>query len=398
VVQKLSGAHLLIKLEQSLAVRAYFSCDLKDRMEEESSTDSKTDDFDDLHSFLKTFKLAVIFFILPIEEQRQQLDDPQSFYHRAQRLVRNVTHSDNKIVRIFLLSTPEKAVAILSSFTNACNDQSVAKKRLYFEKQHQRYFLPRPNHIPTTSIPAGASHIGAAVSDWANRFEFPPGEENVIASMLGTLQVIGTADDRVLQAIPLDSRSKECMILFFGSMGEEDLMERNNSSSGGYHDTSPLSNMMSEVPNSRRAASSQVSPTTPGNFTWDYNDSQQMPRIPSEIQHVHQPPAMQKIQYHPYHMTPSKPIQEPRGSYYNSFTSRGQPHYQHERNQFPGNQQSHRLGSEPGSRQGYAVASNSSSRGPTQHHPGRGHPPPIRRNARAPFPPKQRLFAHRLND
>jgi hypothetical protein len=91
VVEKLSGAHLLIPSESSLAVRAYFPCDLEDHSV--ASGYCKSDDFDNLHAFLNSFKLALVLFILPLDKQREQLDNPSSFLHRAQRLVRSVTIS-----------------------------------------------------------------------------------------------------------------------------------------------------------------------------------------------------------------------------------------------------------------------------------------------------------------
>lgn len=396
VVQKLSGAHLFIKLDQSIAVRAYFSCDLKEMIETEKGTSTKNDDFDELHSFLKTFKLAVVFFILPIEEQREQLDDPQSLYHRAQRLIRTVTHSgNNKIARSFLLSTPEKAIAIISSFDNACNNRMVEKKTLYFEKQHQRYFLPRPNHIPTTSIPAGASHIRAALSDWANRFEFPSGEADVMANMLGTLQAIGTADASVLQTVPLDSRSKNCMMQFFGSTDQEDIAEQKDVSNRTHVDASPPPNIFSEPPTSRRPALSHVSPMmTP----MHYNDSPGMPMISSEIQQMNKQPILQEAQYHPYHMASSGPIQESPISYHQSFNVGGPTNQLYDqRSQFLGNLQAQqRFMPLPKFGHRYKAAS-ARSRGPSPHQAGRGLPPPMGRNVPAPFPPRARRFVNRMN-
>lgn len=96
VVQNLSGAHLMINAEQSIAVRAYFSYDLDALSKETGETttthcdDIQTNDFDGLSSFLK-FKVSIILFILPVEEQRRQLGDLNSFFHRSQRIV--ATHA-----------------------------------------------------------------------------------------------------------------------------------------------------------------------------------------------------------------------------------------------------------------------------------------------------------------
>jgi hypothetical protein len=227
VVQKLSGAHLLIQLKQGLAIRSYFSCDLQELMETMTYQEIKGNgDFDNLISFLKSFRHAIVFFILSQpEEQRQQLDDPNSLFHRVQRLVQAVTHSDaNKITRIFLLSSAEGAVSNLKSFVNAYY-ATENKKRMYFEKQHQKYFLPKPRHIPATSRPAATKYVADAFWLWADRFELPEGEADVIMSLLGSMQAIGTADKKVLRSVPIDSRSKKYLLQFFGSMSEDEVSQ-----------------------------------------------------------------------------------------------------------------------------------------------------------------------------
>jgi hypothetical protein len=99
VVEKISGAHLMFPSESSLAVRVYFSCDLEDLLlrkkkdkDHDNDNDDDDGDFDNLSSFLKTFRLALVLFILPQNKQRQeQLDNPSSYFHRAQRIVRSMT-------------------------------------------------------------------------------------------------------------------------------------------------------------------------------------------------------------------------------------------------------------------------------------------------------------------
>lgn len=114
VVQRLSGAHLMIKAEQSIAVRAYFSCDLDEISSSSSNNDANdisnnidddccSDDFDNLSSFLR-LKVTVIFFILPVEQdRRRQLGDWNSFFQRSQRLVSSVNLDDQNQVSPFLV-------------------------------------------------------------------------------------------------------------------------------------------------------------------------------------------------------------------------------------------------------------------------------------------------------
>jgi hypothetical protein len=90
IVEKLSGAHLLLP-ESSMAVRAYYPCDLPSlQKQQQASEDADADDdLDGLQAFLQSFRLAVVLFVLPPGQgvQRAQLDDPHSIFHRAQRIV-----------------------------------------------------------------------------------------------------------------------------------------------------------------------------------------------------------------------------------------------------------------------------------------------------------------------
>ena len=94
-------------------------------------------------------------------------------------------------------------------------------KNAYFEKQRECHFLPQTcsSAIPMTSAPAAAKHVAEAFRDWANRFGFPPGEADVLMSLMGSLGGIATADDRVLESVPIDDRSKRILYAFFGSDG-----------------------------------------------------------------------------------------------------------------------------------------------------------------------------------
>jgi hypothetical protein len=112
-------------------------------------------------------------------------------------------------------------------------------RELYFDKQRERYFLPHDSsspscttptftrsssssttNIPMSSAPYAATHVAEALRHWAMRFDLPPGEANVLMSMLGTLGEIVTADDDpTLQTVPIDDRTKRLLHVFFGSKG-----------------------------------------------------------------------------------------------------------------------------------------------------------------------------------
>jgi hypothetical protein len=81
---KLSGAHFHC-VKERIAIRAYYPCDL----ESLEPLPSDDEDFDGLNSFLKSFQLALVLFVLPVNDPmfQQQLNDITLHFHRAQRLV-----------------------------------------------------------------------------------------------------------------------------------------------------------------------------------------------------------------------------------------------------------------------------------------------------------------------
>lgn len=95
--------------------------------------------------------------------------------------------------------------------------EAIQKKELrwaYFERQQARYFLPVQGSIPESCRHTAAIHIAEALRSWADRFDMPPGEVNVLMSMMGSLEKIVTADG--LDMIPVEERTKRLLRAFFG--------------------------------------------------------------------------------------------------------------------------------------------------------------------------------------
>ena len=101
VVERLhGGSHLLIPKvggngsTSSLALRVYHECDAPIQNTVPASTTRNNpfqteaqDDTEYLANFFKSFKLTVVFFLLPSPDvQMMQLSNPNSFFQRAQTL------------------------------------------------------------------------------------------------------------------------------------------------------------------------------------------------------------------------------------------------------------------------------------------------------------------------
>ena len=93
-------------------------------------------------------------------------------------------------------------------------------KKVYFDRQRVKYFLPDadgsiPNSAPVKA--AASQRVAEAVHEWADTFDLPPGEGGVLMSMLGSLGNIATATDSELSKLPIEDRTRHALHTFFGS-------------------------------------------------------------------------------------------------------------------------------------------------------------------------------------
>lgn len=131
--------------------------------------------------------------------------------------------------RVCLVPNSTTALSILFSIIDAIPKREI--RSLYFQRQHARYFSPRlvvhnsgggseehSSHsmmIPDFCRPHAATHIAETLRSWANRFDLPPGEINVLMSLRGSLAKIATTADG-LDMVPVEDRTKRLLRAFFG--------------------------------------------------------------------------------------------------------------------------------------------------------------------------------------
>ena len=229
IVQKLSGgAHLLLPgSETTIAIRTYFAQDLNGD--------------DGLVAFRNAFKYPICFFILPPEAQLEQLSNIHSFVNQAQLIMNNQDGSgggqtvrmvlcvtttclhdtyDTLIAglctqdgagRVFIVPDVASAITILSSVVQALTPASRNLKKQYHHSVKSKNFV---GDNTSSSKAAAIMHVATAFRNWANRFELPVGEADVLMSRFGSISGIGTAE---LNAAPLYDSTKDKLHSFFGS-------------------------------------------------------------------------------------------------------------------------------------------------------------------------------------
>jgi hypothetical protein len=234
VIEKLSGgAQLLFPGESSLAVRAYYPSDL-DALQganphpqtmdglhgkEEQVQQQDTDDLEGLGAFQSAFRTTVLFFVLPHDVLAEQLDNPDSFLHRANRVLHASSEDCAQSCSILTVPDTATAIAALTTIADAMAPAKRALRREFVERQLLACFLPDDaSGFPHPNADGQAAMNGAsAFREWAELFELPPGEADVLMSIMGTLENIVTGDYQALTRAPLEDRSKEILHGFFES-------------------------------------------------------------------------------------------------------------------------------------------------------------------------------------
>jgi len=142
------------------------------------------------------------------------------------------------MTRACLVPNASTALSILFSIIDAIQKREI--RSLYFQRQQTRFFSPRlvqvgggddDGHpststtttkmrmmiIPESCRPHAAIHIAETLRSWAHRFDLPPGEVNVLMSVLGSLTTIATTPPaHGLDMVPVEDRTKRLLQAFFG--------------------------------------------------------------------------------------------------------------------------------------------------------------------------------------
>jgi len=223
VVEKLSGVHLLVSGNPSVAVRIY-DVDDANRLENEvvKEDNDKRLDVDGLcTTFRDKFENSLCIFLLPSgEHQRDQLGRRDSFVSQAQQslLHRDKTTTEKKhVTRTAIVTDAAQVVQTIQSTVASLQPDKREKKAKYFQQVATKHFLPGGVGKPTQEVIA--NHVMKTFNAWADRYEMEEGDSSVVLNTLESLVNVGTANANTLEDVPIRDASKELLATFFGSNG-----------------------------------------------------------------------------------------------------------------------------------------------------------------------------------
>ena len=101
-----------------------------------------------------------------------------------------------------------------------------ALKDQYFEQMKTKYFIPHHDTNIPPSLDAASKHVKHEFLKWAEIYELPAGEADVLVFHLGTLGAITSASHVVLENVPVDGDTKQLFHNFFGSEGSHEMEDK----------------------------------------------------------------------------------------------------------------------------------------------------------------------------
>jgi hypothetical protein len=111
----------------------------------------------------------------------------------------------------------ESALQALAGTVRALSKDKCTQKANYFRAEAEKNFLPDSNTRIIKSEQAASLHVSNAIRLWSQRMEIPVADANIIMNVLGSLEKIMSADERILQDIPIDVATKSKLLQFFSN-------------------------------------------------------------------------------------------------------------------------------------------------------------------------------------
>jgi hypothetical protein len=179
---------------------------------------------DGLEAFRDAFKYPIVFFILPPAVMMDQLSRPESFVNAAQLIMNEPKQGDNESAaggnaKSFVVPDTKSVTDTVLILLDALHPERRKMREKYYEHTRSLHFLPaeKDDGAEVVDTHQVATHVSAEFRSLADRLQLGAGEAEILMRRLASLQMIATADHRVLEQMPIDDASKEKLHEFFGS-------------------------------------------------------------------------------------------------------------------------------------------------------------------------------------
>ena len=152
------------------------------------------------------------------------------------------------LAKVFIVQDTHTILRTLSSITRSIEPEKVLLQKKFFDERAKQYGLPDVDTGAIQSEMHLAMHTCTAIRNWAKRFEIERGDEDVLMSLVGTVLGISSADQEVLSNTPIDDKTMDIVLAFFG----KPIPNRENQSVGqtafdNYYESPFLTNSFNDM-------------------------------------------------------------------------------------------------------------------------------------------------------
>jgi hypothetical protein len=118
--------------------------------------------------------------------------------------------------RVLVVQDEQDLLRMLLLIVESSKPEKREKKQKYYETEAARNFLIDPNSGQPPTQQTIPPHTADAFGTWADRFELPQGESDILLRYFRSLQGVISADASALKDVPILDSSKEAVLRFFG--------------------------------------------------------------------------------------------------------------------------------------------------------------------------------------
>lgn len=117
-----------------------------------------------------------------------------------------------RATRTLIVPDFAQAIRALDSILQSLSPEKREKKRQYFAQIANQNYLPNKENGNDPTNESIANHVSKTFHGWAERFEMPQGDSNVLLNFMGTLGDVITADAKALDDVPIRNATKVSLL------------------------------------------------------------------------------------------------------------------------------------------------------------------------------------------
>jgi hypothetical protein len=119
-----------------------------------------------------------------------------------------------RTTRTLIVPDTAQALHTIDSVVQSLSPLKREKRKQYFTQIGNQHYLPNKETKSDPTKESIANHVSKAFHAWAERFEMPEGDSNVLLNIMGSLGDVVGADTKALDDLPIRNATKVKLFWF----------------------------------------------------------------------------------------------------------------------------------------------------------------------------------------